>query len=99
MNTTADLKPLSPSLLSHRAEFDYATFFLKLPPNYGFEDLFKPELWSFHEKKLSRHDMIRVVGENPAPFDVMLTITSKSLGVQVALYGGLLPAKTKKVAA
>jgi hypothetical protein len=98
VTTATDFKKLPPTFITHRAEFDYATYFLKLPAQYTYADLFHPEFWDFHQKKLQRCDLVRVVSESEK-FDVMLTVTGKSFGVQVKLYAGHPPAPASAVKA
>lgn len=65
------------------AGLQYKSWHLHLPSGHGYEDLLDPSYWTMHADRLSPFDLIRVVSAD-GDFDVMLTVTGKSVsGIEV----------------
>jgi hypothetical protein len=89
--TTTDIKPLAPRFLTHTAEYDYKNYFLRLPPEYSYDDVFRPGFWAHHGQKLHKYDLIRIV-DTAGSFDCLMTVVALRLGEPVlALYAGVPP--------
>lgn len=60
------------------AEYQFARYFVELPPGIAYADLFNPGFWAHHQR-LKKFDVIRVVAHDWS-FDVELTVTAKTKG-------------------
>lgn len=71
-------KKLPPTLLAHTYEQYFRIWNVKLPPGYGYEDLFSPGFWS-HHSKLRADDLIRVTAHDRS-FDLFITVLAAPQG-------------------
>jgi hypothetical protein len=69
-------KKLPPDMLKQRADHDYNSWFVILPPGFEFNDLFSPTFFS-HHKKLRKNDLIRVKGPD---FDCTFEVVAAPQG-------------------
>lgn len=69
-------KKLPPDQLRTLAEYNFATYFISLPPGYEFADLFAANFFS-HHKRLKVNDLIRIKGPD---FDCHFTVISAPQG-------------------
>lgn len=65
--------------LDHRADYLYTSYFARLAPDITFDDLFRPQFWAHHYKKLNTDDVVRCKAADGS-FDVTVTVVSKEEG-------------------
>ena len=81
--------------LTKRAEYEYSSYFVQLPPQYSYADMFNPVFWAHHQR-LNKFDIIRVVAHDWS-FDVMLTVVAKTKGGANVQLHPLLPAEPGEI--
>ncbi len=72
------VKQLSAGHLRNLADYDFSRYFVHLPPDYEYEDIFRPVFWA-HFPRLKKYDVIRVIAHDWS-WDVTVTVLAKTPG-------------------
>jgi hypothetical protein len=61
-----------------RPGHEYKSWHVHVSPGHTYADLFDPNFWADDRSRLNQNDLVRVVADDGS-FDVMLTVTAKSV--------------------